>query len=47
MTKLPLKDYQNAKKLSTDVSPADDQDKDGFELENVGPTFSSFADVTH
>ena len=43
MTKLPLKDYQNAKKLST----ADDQDKDGFKLENVGPTFSSFAVVIH
>ena len=28
-------------------SPADDQDKDGFKLENVGPTFSSFAVVTH
>ena len=28
-------------------SPADDQDKDGFQLENVGPTFSSFAVVTH
>ena len=27
-------------------SPADDQDKDGFKLENVGPTFSSFAVVT-
>ena len=27
--------------------PADDQDKDGFKLENgVGPTFSSFAVVT-
>ena len=23
-------------------SLADDQDKDGFKLENVGPTFSSF-----
>ena len=33
MTKIPLKDYQNAKKLSTDDSPADDQDKDGFKLE--------------
>ena len=28
-------------------SPADDQDKDGFKLENVGPTFSSCAVVTH
>ena len=28
-------------------SPADDKDKDGFKLENVGPTFSSFAVVTH
>ena len=28
-------------------SPADDQDKDGFKLENVSPTFSSFAVVTH
>ena len=28
-------------------SPADDQDKDGFKLENVGLTFSSFAVVTH
>ena len=27
--------------------PADDQDKDGFKLENVGPTFSSFAVVMH
>ena len=27
-------------------SPADDQDKDGFKLENVGPTFSSLAVVT-
>ena len=27
-------------------SPADDQDKDGFKLENVGPMFSSFAVVT-
>ena len=26
---------------------ADDQDKDGFKLENVGPTCSSFAVVTH
>ena len=26
-------------------SPADDQDKDGFKLENVGPTLSSFAVV--
>ena len=25
----------------------DDQDKDGFKLENVGPTFSSFAVVMH
>ena len=28
-------------------SPVDDQDKDGFKLENVGPTFSSCAVVTH
>ena len=28
-------------------SPADDQDKDGLKLENVGPTFSSFAVATH
>ena len=28
-------------------SPADDQDKDGFKVENVGPMFSSFAVVTH
>ena len=28
-------------------SRADDQDKDGFKLENVGPTVSSFAVVTH
>ena len=28
-------------------SPADDQDKDGFKLENVGPTFSSFGVITH
>ena len=34
MAKIPLKDYQNAKKLSTDVFA-------------VGPTFSSFAVVTH
>ena len=42
MTKIPLKDYQNAKKLSTDVFAGTDQDKDGFKLENVRPTFSSF-----
>ena len=47
MTKIPLKDNQNAKKLSTDVFDDRDQDKDGFKLENVGPTFSSFAVVTH
>ena len=31
-------------------SPADDQDKDGFKLENVGPMFSSLAknrDISH
>ena len=28
-------------------SPADNQDKDGFKLENVRPTFSSLAVVTH
>ena len=28
-------------------SPADNQDNDGFKLENVGPMFSSFAVVTH
>ena len=28
-------------------SQADEQDKDGFKLENVGPTFSSFAVGTH
>ena len=28
-------------------SLADDQNKDGFKLENVGPTFSSFAVATH
>ena len=30
-----------------DDQDKDDQDKDGFKLENVGPTFSSFAVVTH
>ena len=47
MTKIPLKDYQNVKKLSTVMSPADDQNKNGFKFENVGPTFSIFAVVTH
>ena len=48
MTKIPLKDYQNTKNYySRMFSPADDQDKDGFKLENVGPTFSNFAVVTH
>ena len=47
MTKIPLKDYQNAKNYPRMFSPADDQDKDGFKLENAGPTFSSFAVVTH
>ena len=35
MTKIPLKDNQNAKKLSTDVcdeATTDDQDKDGFKF---------------
>ena len=27
--------------------PAGDQDKDGFKLENIGPTFSSFAVIMH
>ena len=48
MTKIPLKDYQYAKKVSPQMfSPADDQDEHGFKLENAGPTFSSFAVVTH
>ena len=47
MTKIPLKDYQNAKKLSTDIFAADDQNKNGFKFENVGPTFSIFAVVKH
>ena len=28
------------------ILPADDQDKDGFKHENVGPAFSNFAAVT-
>ena len=35
MTKILLKDYQNTKKLSMDISPADDQNKNGFKFENV------------
>ena len=36
MTKIQLEDYQNAKKLYPRMfSPADDQDIDGFKLENV------------
>ena len=46
MTKISLEDYQNAETLSADVFAADDQDKDGFKLENVGPMFSSFVVVT-
>ena len=41
MTKIPLKDYPRM------FSPAENQDKDGFKLENVRPTFSSFAVITH
>ena len=28
-------------------SPADDQDKHGFKLENIGPMLSSFGVVAH
>ena len=47
MTKYPLKDYQNAKKLSTDIFAGDDEDREGFKFENVWRTFSNFAVVTH
>ena len=39
MTKIPLKDYQNGRKLSTDISLTDDQNKNGFKFENVGGRF--------
>ena len=39
MTNIPLEDYQNAKNHPQIFWPADNQDKDGFKLENVGPSF--------
>ena len=40
--------YDSDKGSGTEIKKTtDDQDKDGFKLENVGPTFSSFAVVTH
>ena len=47
MAKFHLKTIRMQRKYPRTFSPADDQDKEGFKFENVWPTFSNFALVTH
>ena len=48
MAKFHLKTIRMQRKYPRTFSPADDdQDKEGLKFENVWPTFSNFALVTH
>ena len=47
MTKVHQKTIGMQRNYPRMFSPADDQDREGFEFENVWRTFSNFAVVTH